>query len=51
MGPSHSALLTTEGNMYTWGIGKNGELGHNDNKSYNEPKLIEFFQNNDLRVT
>jgi alpha-tubulin suppressor-like RCC1 family protein len=51
MGPSHSALLTTEGLMYTWGIGSYGALGHNDNKNYTEPKLVEFFPKNNLRVT
>ncbi len=51
MGPSHSALLTTDGNIYTWGVGSNGELGHNDNKSYVEPKMVEFFARNNLRVT
>lgn len=51
MGPSHSALLTTDGKMYTWGLGSYGVLGHNDNKNYTEPKLIEFFPKNNLRVT
>ncbi len=36
--------------MYTWGNGGTGALGHNDDKSYDEPKLIEFFKKNSLKV-
>jgi len=50
MGPNHSALITTNGEMYTWGNGGTGALGHNDDKSYDEPKLIEFFKKNSLKV-
>lgn len=50
LGPNHSALITSEGHLYTWGNGSSGQLGHNDDKSYEEPKLIEFFAKNNLEV-
>ena len=27
MGPYHSALVTDDGNLYTWGENKDGQLG------------------------
>jgi alpha-tubulin suppressor-like RCC1 family protein len=30
MGLNHSALVTTNGELYTWGEGGYGTLGHND---------------------
>lgn len=52
MGPSHTAVITTDGELYTFGSGQNGVLGHNDGEvSHIQPKLVEFFSKNGLKVT
>eukprot|EP01133_Synstelium_polycarpum_P012792 gene12792-15011_t len=40
-GGSHSLALTTDGQVYSWGDGEAGKLGHGDEKSSNIPKLVE----------
>ncbi|KAG1708906.1 hypothetical protein DVH05_022538 [Phytophthora capsici] len=40
-GAMHAGLVTTDGQAYTWGSGDGGRLGHGDNSSYVNPKLIE----------
>jgi len=34
--------LTKERNVYTWGSGGNGRLGHGDETSYSEPRAIDI---------
>jgi len=50
MGENHSALITTNGELFTWGNGESGALGHNNDKTYVEPRLVEFFVKNNLKV-
>ncbi|EGR32423.1 regulator of chromosome condensation protein, putative [Ichthyophthirius multifiliis] len=50
LGQGHNSLITTEGHLYTWGTNNYGCLGHNDNKQYEKPKLLEFFVKKNLRV-
>lgn len=51
LGQTHSAIITTSGELYTFGNGQNGCLGHNEGeKSYVIPKKIEFFSKNKLKV-
>ncbi|CAD8142128.1 unnamed protein product [Paramecium pentaurelia] len=50
MGQNHSALITKDGELYTWGTGNSGQLGHNNDKDYNTPQLVEFFTKNNLKV-
>lgn len=51
MGPAHTAVITTEGDLYTFGSGQHGALGHNDGEvSHVRPKLVEFFKKNGLKV-
>lgn len=51
MGPNHTAVVTTDGELYTFGDGQYGALGHGDGaKSRYSPKLVEFFNENGLRV-
>lgn len=35
--------LSAEGEVYTWGIGDGGRLGHGDNKYKSEPQLVQAF--------
>uniref|UniRef100_H3GLM7 Phospholipid-transporting ATPase n=1 Tax=Phytophthora ramorum TaxID=164328 RepID=H3GLM7_PHYRM len=40
-GAMHAGLVTTDGQAYTWGSGDGGRLGHGDNTSYVNPKLVD----------
>ncbi|XP_073987726.1 E3 ubiquitin-protein ligase HERC2 isoform X1 [Rhodnius prolixus] len=39
----HYMALSAEGEVYTWGIGDGGRLGHGDNKYKSEPQLVQAF--------
>ncbi|XP_037084977.1 probable E3 ubiquitin-protein ligase HERC1 [Pollicipes pollicipes] len=39
-GYRHSACVTADGRLYTWGEGEHGRLGHGDNNSRNVPTLV-----------
>lgn len=51
-GPRHSAVITENGQLYTFGSGNWGVLGHGDEKSvpFNEPKLVEYFDKNNIKI-
>ncbi|KAM9794366.1 putative E3 ubiquitin-protein ligase HERC1 isoform 3-T6 [Syngnathus typhle] len=40
-GYRHSAAVTNEGELYTWGEGDFGRLGHSDSQSRNTPTLVK----------
>lgn len=40
-GFQHTACVTTDGEVYTWGYGKNGALGHGTWDIIEEPKIVE----------
>lgn len=42
-GSSHSAATTSDGELYTWGQGQYGRLGHGDEISQYTPKLVSVF--------
>jgi alpha-tubulin suppressor-like RCC1 family protein len=39
-GPGHSAAIASDGNLYTWGMGRDGQLGHGDTEPRLEPTLV-----------
>ena len=40
-GSSHSACIISNGDLYTWGLGEYGRLGHGDNVSQLRPKQVQ----------
>ncbi|XP_050522470.1 E3 ubiquitin-protein ligase HERC2 [Daktulosphaira vitifoliae] len=40
-GSAHSASITSDGELYTWGQGQYGRLGHGDEISQYTPKLVK----------
>ncbi|XP_053320365.1 RCC1 domain-containing protein 1 [Spea bombifrons] len=49
-GSRHTAAVTRCGELFTWGWGKYGQLGHGDAKSLDHPKRVEYFIQNKLCV-
>lgn len=43
-GFAFTAAVTNEGELYTWGAGMNGRLGHNDYNSIYHPKKVEAME-------
>ena len=41
-GSSHSAAIVSEGDLYTWGLGKYGRLGHGDTETQLKPKMVWY---------
>ena len=39
-GGAHSACITSLGELYTWGKGRYGRLGHGDSEDLTKPKLV-----------
>ncbi|XP_015429351.1 PREDICTED: LOW QUALITY PROTEIN: E3 ubiquitin-protein ligase HERC2 [Dufourea novaeangliae] len=40
-GSGHSAAITSSGELYTWGLGEYGRLGHGDTSTQLKPKLVQ----------
>lgn len=38
----HTACVTEDGSLYTWGAGSNGQLGHSDLMDVPEPKKLDL---------
>ncbi|XP_069018594.1 RCC1 domain-containing protein 1-like [Embiotoca jacksoni] len=49
-GSRHTAAVTTTGDLYTWGWGEYGQLGHETLMSSDEPQRVEFFKAEQMRV-
>ena len=52
MGPRHSGVVTEKGELYTFGTGNWGVLGHGneENVNFNQPKLVEYFSKNNIKI-
>jgi len=42
-GAIHTMVLAEDGNIYSWGGGKDGQLGHGDKESLRVPQMIQPF--------
>ncbi|XP_051239551.1 RCC1 domain-containing protein 1 [Dicentrarchus labrax] len=49
-GSRHTAAVTTTGDLYTWGWGDYGQLGHQTLISSDEPQRVEFFRERQMCV-
>ncbi|XP_037586442.1 RCC1 domain-containing protein 1 [Cebus imitator] len=49
-GSRHTAVVTRTGDLYTWGWGKYGQLGHGDTSSWDRPRRVEYFVDKQLQV-
>lgn len=49
-GSRHTAAVTTTGDLYTWGWGDYGQLGHETLISSDEPQRVEFFRRQQMHV-
>uniref|UniRef100_A0A8C5LZ88 RCC1 domain-containing protein 1 n=1 Tax=Leptobrachium leishanense TaxID=445787 RepID=A0A8C5LZ88_9ANUR len=49
-GSRHTACVTRSGELYTWGWGRYGQLGHKDIKTLDHPTRVEYFSRKQLYV-
>ncbi|XP_022776892.1 PH, RCC1 and FYVE domains-containing protein 1-like [Durio zibethinus] len=48
-GSYHVAILTSKTEVYTWGKGTNGQLGHGDINDRNTPTLVDFLKDKQVK--
>ncbi|KAK7390256.1 hypothetical protein VNO78_25555 [Psophocarpus tetragonolobus] len=48
-GAHHVAILTTKGELYTWGMGANGRLGHGDVEDKKSPTLVVALKDRNVK--
>ncbi|NXA55796.1 RCCD1 protein, partial [Nothocercus julius] len=49
-GSRHTAAITRNGDLYTWGWGKYGQLGHEDAGSSDQQRRVEVLAAQGLRA-
>ncbi|XP_075570627.1 RCC1 domain-containing protein 1 [Pelecanus crispus] len=49
-GSRHTAVVTRGGELYTWGWGKYGQLGHGDNASSDQPRRVQYLVSEGLQA-
>jgi alpha-tubulin suppressor-like RCC1 family protein len=50
LGARHSAAVTADGALYTWGAGHDYQLGHGDNRCIATPTRVAFFAGETVRT-
>ncbi|CDW87540.1 kinesin motor domain containing protein [Stylonychia lemnae] len=50
-GWQHTMSLSSQGRVFSWGYGEDGQLGHGDTNDYLLPKELDYFKKNQLRVS
>ncbi|PIN24088.1 putative protein, contains RCC1 domain [Handroanthus impetiginosus] len=48
-GSHHLAVLTSKGEVFTWGKGTNGQLGHGDKDDRISPTIVEFLKDKQVK--
>ncbi|CAI8606788.1 unnamed protein product [Vicia faba] len=48
-GSYHVAVLTSKAEVFTWGKGLNGQLGHGDNGHRNKPTFVQFLKDKQVK--
>ena len=43
-GPDHVLARSTSGQLFSWGSGKNGKLGHGDFLDRHHPEMVAFYK-------
>ena len=46
----YALALSEEGEVYSWGRGSKGRLGHNNNDNVKSPKLIEALAGKNIKM-
>ena len=49
-GWDHSLAVSADGDLYTWGAGMNGKLGHGDEENVSVPQKIAYFSSAGIKV-
>ena len=49
-GYNHTICLDEDGNVYSWGYGKDGALGHQDYENVSHPQKIKYFEENKIKI-
>lgn len=49
-GGAHSACITASGELFTWGKGRYGRLGHGDSEDQLKPKLVSDHSTQLLKI-
>ena len=50
-GAAHSAAITCDNQVYTWGAGEQGRLGHNSQDVEFEPRAVRQFELDAVEMT